>query len=262
MDQGKSQTMQNRKGNIPPVLVIEAVSKYREQGGVAFELQIPEFSLRQGQFLGLVGESGCGKSTLLDMLALVLRPTSCGRFELYLPAAGDVTESIDIKALWEGNDEAELARLRRNYLGYILQSGGLLPFLTVRQNIRLPWRIKDKVEKHEPFQTMTSKMGVDALLNKKPQYLSGGQRQRIAILRAMVHQPMLILADEPTAAVDTERARTIVGDFHALAKANGNTIVMVTHNFKLIEPVADSVYTYKVSEINNMLTRSVCVPYE
>ena len=247
---------------MPPVLLMEAVSKYREQGGVAFELQVPEFSLRQGQFLGLVGESGCGKSTLLDMLALVLRPTSCGRFELCSPAEEDVIQSVDIKSLWEDNDEAQLARLRRNHLGYILQSGGLLPFLTVRQNIKLPWRIMDKTEKREYFHMMTTKMGVDALLNKKPQYLSGGQRQRIAILRAMVHQPMLILADEPTAAVDIKRARTIVSDFHALAKANGNTIVMVTHNPKLIEPLADSIYTFKVSEINNILTRSVCIPYE
>jgi putative ABC transport system ATP-binding protein len=254
--------MQQPENHMPPVLVMEAASKYREQGGVAFELQVPEFSLRQGQFFGLVGESGCGKSTLLDMLALVLRPTSCDRFQLYLPSAEDGVEPVDIKSLWENNEEARLARLRRNHLGYILQSGGLLPFLTVRQNIRLPWRIKDKIEKHETFRMMTSKMGVDALLSKKPQYLSGGQRQRIAILRAMVHQPMLILADEPTAAVDTQRARIIVKDFHALAKANGNTIVMVTHNLRLIEPVADSIYTYKVSEITKKLTRSVCVPYE
>ena len=254
--------MQRSKSNTLPVLVIQAASKYREHGGVAFELQIPELILRHGQFLGLVGESGCGKSTLLDILGLVLRPTSCSRFWFYLHGVGDIAESIDIKALWENNDEAQLARLRRNHLGYILQSGGLFPFLTVRQNIRLPWRIKDKSGSNEPFQTMTSKMGVNALLNKKPQYLSGGQRQRIAILRAMVHQPMLILADEPTAAVDIKRARTIVSDFHALAKANGNTIVMVTHNSKLIEPLADSIYTFKVSEINNILTRSVCIPYE
>ena len=128
MDRGQNRTMQHPKSNTPPVLVMEAVSKYREQGGVAFELQIPEFSLRQGQFLGLVGESGCGKSTLLDMLALVLRPTSCGRFELYLPAAGDVPEPIDIKALWEGNDEAELARLRRNFLDIYFRVAACCPF--------------------------------------------------------------------------------------------------------------------------------------
>ena len=242
-----------------PVIEMEDVSKVREQGGVVFELQIPGFSLARGRFTALVGESGCGKSTLLDLLALVLRPTSCGRFCLFEPARSESTRSVDIKALWERNEEAQLARIRRNHLGYVLQSGGLLPFLNVKQNIQLPLRITDLEQKDASCDELAVRMGIAGLLKKKPQHLSGGQRQRVAILRAMVHRPLLILADEPTAAVDGSRARGIVRDFHTLAKEYGSAVVMVTHNVDLIEPVADALYTYRVSQLSETHTHSVCV---
>jgi putative ABC transport system ATP-binding protein len=172
------------------------------------------------------------------------------------------SELIDIKKLWQEHHESKLADLRRNFLGYVLQSGGLLPFLTVEQNIKLPWRIKRMHTTPEHFKKIASRMGIENLFKKKPQYLSGGQRQRIAILRAMVHNPMIILADEPTAAVDTNRAKAIIDDFYGLAKEYDNTIVIVTHNFRLITQLADSMYTYRVSQISETLTRSVCVPFE
>ena len=156
--------------------------------------------------------------------------------------------SVDIKALWALNEEAELARIRRDHLGYVLQSGGLLPFLNVKQNIQLPLRISEREQKDASFDELAVRMGIAGLLEKKPQHLSGGQRQRVAILRAMVHRPLLILADEPTAAVDGSRARGIVRDFHTLAKEYGSAVVMVTHNVDLIEPVADALYTYRVSQ--------------
>jgi putative ABC transport system ATP-binding protein len=246
----------------PVVLDLKNLVKVREQGGTAFELEVPEFRLRQGEFLALVGESGCGKSTLLDMLGLVLRPTSCDRFTLYEPVGGGKTRALDVTALWQKGDDSELARLRRNQLGYVLQSGGLLPFLTVRQNLQLPLRIKDRAADESRSLEAASRMGVEPLYSKKPQYLSGGQRQRVAILRAMVHRPMLILADEPTGAVDSQRAEAIIQDFRSLAKKQGTTIVMVTHNHRLIEPVADRTYTYRVSQISGNLTRSVCVPLD
>ena len=252
------QDSQDLKPHVTPILVIEEAVKYREQGGIAFELQVQEFCLNSGQFIGVVGESGCGKSTLLDMLALVLRPTSCKRFNLFEPEKDGAVKTIDIKMLWQKNDENELARLRRHYFGYVLQSGGLLPFLTVQQNIVLPSRIKKETQPLPYFQQLASAMGVSGLFSKKPQYLSGGQRQRAAILRAIAHKPMLVLADEPTAAVDSSRAKAIVEDFMALAKENGSTIVMVTHNHKLIEQLADKVYTYTVSKMSDTLTHSAC----
>jgi putative ABC transport system ATP-binding protein len=258
MDKRYSRVSQSRGKHAFPILRIEEAVKHREQGGVAFELQVPEFHLYRGQFIAIVGESGCGKSTLLDMLALVLRPTSCKCFDVYEPQENGTAKRIDINELWQRRADNELARLRRHYFGYVLQSGGLLPFLTVQQNIRLPSRVK-AVDQHLPyFQNLAIKMGVDSLFKRKPQHLSGGQRQRVAILRAMAHKPMLILADEPTGAVDSNRAQAIVEDFETLAKENRCTIVMVTHNYKLIESVADTIYTYTVSKISDTLTRSAC----
>jgi putative ABC transport system ATP-binding protein len=242
------------------ILDIRDLVKVREQGGVVFELKVPLFRVRRGQFCGIVGESGCGKSTLLDMLALVLRPTYCVGFDLIVPHAGDSIRAIDVNTLWERDDEAALAKIRRNYLGYVLQSGGLLPFLTVYENIRLPLRLKKGAQKNVVIEKLALRMGVNGLFGKKPHYLSGGQRQRIAIMRAMVHQPMIILADEPTAAVDSERAKAIIDDFHMLAKEYGTSIVVVTHNHRLIESVADRLYTYELSEISQTVTRSVCAP--
>jgi putative ABC transport system ATP-binding protein len=216
---------------------------------------VPRFVLSSGEFVALVGESGCGKSTLLDMLALVLRPTACEVFRLFVDR-----RPVDVKALWERDDEAELARLRRRNLGYVLQSGGLLPFLSVARNIALPMRMKGMLAVDYRLNALAERMGVTDLIGKKPQFLSGGQRQRVAILRAMAHEPRMILADEPTAAVDQARARSIVTDFHALAREHQACIVMVTHDRALIDSVADRVYSYEVSQVSEGLTRSVCVP--
>jgi len=212
-----------------------------------------------GSFVALVGESGCGKSTLLDLLALVLQPTSCERF-LFRNSGGETGSSADdVLALWRSGDEKALAGLRRSRLGYVLQSGGLLPFLTARQNLRLPLNINAERNGYARVEQLAEKMGIAGLLSKKPRFLSGGQRQRVAILRAMVHRPALILADEPTAAVDRARARVIVDDFRRLAVAGGSSMIMVTHDPQLVERVADATWTFNVQQASDRLTRSVCV---
>jgi putative ABC transport system ATP-binding protein len=228
--------------------------KRRAQGGVVFELEIEEFTLQTGEFVAIVGESGCGKSTLLDLLALVSRPTESRVFLYHDPIDGT---RHDLKALWERGDEETLAGLRRSQLGYVLQAGGLLPFLTVRQNIALSTRLNGE-HRDADLVHLAARMDVDKLLEKKPQYLSGGQRQRVAILRALHHRPRLILADEPTAAVDKTRARTIVADFDALARETGATVVMVTHDRELVTPYADRTYSFAVTEVSRTLTRSRC----
>ena len=227
--------------------------KKREQGGVSFELKVPHFRLERGQFVAVVGASGCGKSTLLDILALVLRPNQCQEFSIY--ASGN---QVNLKTLWNKDQESSLAEIRRNLFGYILQTGGLLPFLTVKKNIYLPIKIKKSGYSDEKIIQLAQRMGVENLLSKKPQFLSGGQRQRVAILRAMAHQPAIILADEPTAAVDKENARIIVQNFHTLAKEAGTTIVMVTHDHDLVAELADTTFTFKVTHESETLTRSVC----
>ncbi|MFQ5913549.1 MAG: ABC transporter ATP-binding protein [Nitrospinota bacterium] len=239
------------------VLELRDVSKYREQGGIGFELEVPHLILPPGSFVSLVGESGCGKSTLLDLLALVIRPNRCGTFRV---CVGREPETIDVKALWDTEDESGLASLRRNYLGYVLQAGGLFPFLTVAQNIVLPAQIRGLADYEKRIKGMAERMGVSTLLRKKPQYLSGGQRQRVAVLRALANDPLIVLADEPAAAVDRQRALSIVRDFRALATEEGSTIVMATHDHELIKGLADTTYTFRVEAVSKTLTRSVCLP--
>lgn len=238
-----------------PPLVFELRDglKRREQGGVAFELHIPKLALYQSQFVAVVGESGCGKSTLLDLLALVSKPTSCSQFVYHT----QTQQSTDIKQLWEYKKESSLAALRRSRFGYVLQTGGLLPFLTVYQNLQLPSKINGYKNQTE-IRKFAKRIGIEGLLEKKPQYLSGGQRQRVAILRALIHKPNIILADEPTAAVDKTRAQSIVKDFNTLAKESGTTIVMVTHDRALVAPFADVTYTFDLNEESDTLTRSHC----
>jgi putative ABC transport system ATP-binding protein len=240
----------------PTILTLLDVIKHREQGGIAFELHIPEIRLLKGQFVAIVGNSGCGKSTLLDMLALVSRPTQCKQFKYFFSYPEALGEVPDIGRLWENDNEQKLADLRRDKLGYVLQTGGLLPFLTVWQNIQLPSKLKGYHDETY-IRKLAERLEIDTLLNKKPQFLSGGQRQRVAVLRALSHHPQVILADEPTAAVDEERAKAIVQDFYTLAKDTGTTIIMVTHHKDLVLPLADVIYTFKVEDVSKTFIQSI-----
>ncbi|MCB1875875.1 MAG: ABC transporter ATP-binding protein [Chromatiales bacterium] len=243
-----------------PLLVdIADLVKVREQGGVAFELEVPRFDVAPGRFVALVGESGCGKSTLLDILALVLKPTRCGRFLFQNPDGESLWTSDDVMGLWDSGDERELALLRRHRLGYVLQSGGLLPFLSAWENLRLPLLLNGRQDRGAEVKRLAERIGVANVLAKKPRYLSGGQRQRVAILRALVHGPALILADEPTAAVDRARARSIVEDLAALAREGGSSVIMVTHDPQLVVTMADQVWGFEVEQVSENLTRSRCV---
>jgi len=232
------------------VVQLKNVLKRREQGGVVFELHVPEFELHSGQFVAIVGDSGCGKSTLLDMLALVSRPTRSDTFYYF--------QTHDVKQLWQFEQEQQLSYIRRQYLGYVLQTGGLLPFLTVFQNIQLPAKLNG-INNDAYITDMAQRFGVEKTLTKKPQYLSGGQRQRVAILRALHHHPKVILADEPTAAVDKKNAHKIVAKFLTLAEENDTTIVMVTHDRALVAQFENVIYyTFDLESKSENLTQSTC----
>jgi putative ABC transport system ATP-binding protein len=214
----------------------------------------------------VVGNSGCGKSTLLDMLALVSHPTRCQQFKYFFSEPDESVKMHDIGELWkkERENEQKLAALRCEKLGYVLQTGCLLPFLTVQQNIQLPLKLNGCHSDTyiEKLKKLAERLGIDTLFNKKPQFLSGGQRQRVAVLRALSHSPQVILADEPTAAVDEERAKAIVQDFYTLAKENGTTIIMVTHHKDLIMSLADVIYSFKVDDVSKTLVRSTSIKLE
>jgi putative ABC transport system ATP-binding protein len=221
-----------------PVLDIKNLRKRREQNGSAFELRIPDMVLEEGRFYGVSGPSGSGKSTLLDMIALVLRPSAADRFRIARPGSRDTWE---ITELWRRNDEQALASIRRSTFGYVLQSGGLIGFLTVRQNLMIPFQLAGREPDQDRIERMAKRFGVERELDKKPRHLSTGQRQRAAIIRALMVEPALILADEPTAAIDQARAKQVAAEFRALARESGSTIVMVSHDLNLVSAVADHI---------------------
>ncbi|MFP4154880.1 MAG: ABC transporter ATP-binding protein [Halothiobacillaceae bacterium] len=238
-----------------PMYRLEGVSRRRAQGGSAFELIIPALEIHAGELVAIVGESGCGKSTLLDLLALVLRPSRAEIFGFHAPGHQEPT---DVGALWLADREDRLAAMRREYMGYVLQTGGLLPFLSVRGNIELPARVAGRPARS--LARLAADLGISGLLDRMPHALSVGQRQRVAIARAVAHGPALVLADEPTAAVDQGRARKIMEELATLARAHGTAVVVVTHDRRLVEPLMDRGYGFEVASESDDLTVSVCSP--
>lgn len=234
-----------------PILALRNVRKVRAKGGHCFELHVPLFVIQPGEFIALVGASGCGKSTLLDMLALVLRPDAAEEFTFQAPSS---SVAYAVASLAEKN----LARLRQSAIGYVLQTGGLLPFLTVRENICLPCRLNGMTDIEQRVTTLAEQLAITEQLSKKPQFLSGGQRQRVAIARALAHHPSLVLADEPTAAVDKPTAVEIRDTFKALTQHMGVTLCMVTHDESLVADVADRTFGFEVRKESGVYTHATC----
>jgi putative ABC transport system ATP-binding protein len=237
------------------VLALEGAAKLRGAPPQQFRLDVPRFRAAAGQFVAVVGESGCGKSTLLDMLALISRPDELGGFGI----AAQGGQAADVAALWQSGDEAALSALRATRIGYVLQTGGLLPFLTVRQNAHLAVTLAGLAQDPVRLAQLAGRLGIESQLDKKPYQLSGGQRQRAAILRSLVHRPAIILADEPTAAVDKTRAVSIVADFREIARQEGTTVIMVTHDVGLVEGIADRRFGFRLGDLPAGGTLSTCL---
>lgn len=234
---------------------LSSAVKRLERNDVAFELRVPELELRAGELVALTGDSGCGKSTLLDMLALVARPTACEGF--VLRAAGN---DYDVERYWAAGDDAALAALRRRFIGYVLQAGGLLPFLSAGDNVLLPMRLKGNLGDRRELMHSAERLGIAGLMRKHPQHLSGGERQRVAILRALANAPALVLADEPTGAVDRARAREILADFRRIALARRVAVVMASHDGELVREFADRRYGFDIERCGPKHTLSRCAP--
>lgn len=242
-------------GDTAPLLRMVDAGKRRVQGDSVFELRVPDLGIPRGALVAVVGDSGCGKSTLLDMLALVMQPTEAGRFELCFEPG---SQPLDAWDLWTRGAETTLAALRRDHLGYVLQTGGLLPFLTVAENIRLPARVKGLGDVSDAMEAVAARIGLGGCLSRMPASLSIGQRQRAAILRALLHEPRLVLADEPTAAVDKARAVEIMADLYALSRERSASVVVVTHDVELVRDIADLTYSFEMQRVSEQETRSVC----
>lgn len=177
------------------------------------------FDVPEGEYLAIMGESGAGKTTLLNILAALDRPTG-GSVNL---RGRDLTRIPD----------AELAEFRRDHLGFVFQDFNLLDTLSVRDNILLPLVLADTpyAEMSARLQPLAALLGIGALLDKFPYEISGGQKQRAAVARALITKPDLILADEPTGALDSHSADSLLKLFGAINR-DGQTIVMVTHSVR------------------------------
>jgi len=200
-----------------------------------FSMEVPDLTLESGEFLCLFGPSGCGKSTLLDMLGLVLRPVSAEVFDLQI-AGRRVTREVHHLC------SSELMKIRRQHYGYILQSGGLIQSMTVRENIMISVQFSDRRFDRARFSSLIDLLDIGSLLGRRSRDLSGGQRQRVAIARALVHKPSVVLADEPTAAIDYKLSTDVC---HALREASrelGASVVMVTHNQNIASSFADRIF--------------------
>lgn len=197
------------------------------------------FSLKKGEFVSLVAPSGSGKTTLLMMLGCVLEPTS-GKIII-----GD---EVVYNNKWLIKDDREL---RRKKIGFIFQAHYLIPFLNIEENITLlPYQNGEKKDVVQPrVKEIMDYLDMSDKMKNMPSELSGGQNQRIAIARALANNPDIILADEPTAALDKERAISVVKMLKKITREHNVTIIMVTHDDRLL-PYCDKILTIKDKKID------------
>ena len=200
------------------------------------------FTIDRGEFVAIMGESGSGKTTLLNILAGLDNSTS-----------GSII--IDGKEISRMRD-SELAKYRSRRLGFIFQDFNLLDILTIRENIYLPLILNkmNKLAMKKKMEELTIKLGIKELIDKYPYEISGGQKQRTAIARAMIIEPEILLADEPTGALDSRASNNILDLFEMLNK-EGQTILMVTHSVKAASR-ADRVLFIKDGELNFQIKRN------
>jgi putative ABC transport system ATP-binding protein len=197
---------------------VENLMKEYGKGEAAFmAVKDMSFQVQQGEFVAVVGESGSGKSTLLSMMGALNTPTN-GRY---------MVDDIDVYSL----SLDKRAKFRMEFLGFIFQSFHLIPYLNVMENVMLPLAIAKmkSQEKMDMAREALKHVGLSDKENRLPSEISGGEQERVAIARAVVNNPTILLADEPTGNLDTKTSREIMDLFHTL-NGEGITVVMVTHN--------------------------------
>lgn len=202
------------------MLKFENVTKSFKDGQQVIEAVKPTtLQFEQGELIAIVGPSGSGKSTFLTMAGALQTPTS-----------GDIT--IGEQVITHLSQKA-LARVRMEQIGFILQTSNLVPFLTVKQQFQLLKKRKKDVLAQEDFDALIEQLGLDSIMNQLPSEISGGQKQRVAIAKAIYTNPDIILADEPTAALDTENAMAVMEILKNQSKSRNKMCMIVTHDERL-----------------------------
>lgn len=192
------------------------------------------FSVEKGEFVAIIGPSGSGKSTLLHILGGVDVPTS----------GSVVINQTDISNL----DETALAIFRRRQIGLIYQFYNLIPILTVQENLTLPLLLDGRKPDKKQIDTLVKRLGLENRLDHLPNQLSGGQQQRVSIGRALVNNPALMLADEPTGNLDSKNSKEIISLLRQFNKEFNQTVIIITHDEKIANS-ADRVITIEDGKI-------------
>ena len=176
------------------------------------------FDVEQGEYVGIMGKSGCGKTTLLKILGFMDQQTD-----------GDVIfDGVNTNELWK----EELTDIRRRKIGFVFQDFNLMDILSVKENIMLPVLLDKKEQKEceEKAEALEKQFGIEHLQEKNPYELSGGERQRVAICRALINDPSIIFADEPTGNLDSKSGKVVAEEFRKINEELGKTLLMVTHD--------------------------------
>ncbi len=201
---------------------IDVSKTYQSDSGTVRAVDHVSLDVKPGEFVALVGPSGSGKTTLLAMLAGLLRPT-------------EGTILIDAQDLTNMSD-AQRTAFRRESIGFTFQSNNLIPYLTAQENVEVMLRLNGRLNRagREEAKALLDRLGLGDRLKNLPRQLSGGQQQRVAIARALIHDPALVLADEPTASLDTERAFQVVEAFSEIIREQNRAGIMVTHDLRMV----------------------------
>jgi len=220
------------------MLELKNVSKSYTEGNTKHTvLDSLELSVSKGEIIILLGKSGSGKSTLLNIISGI-----------------DVTDSGNVNI--DGRDvtklsEKERTLVRRNKIGFIFQFFNLIPTLTVKENLLLPLELTGINQRDEKVNSLLTEVGLADRVNTYPDKLSGGEQQRIAIARALIHNPDIILADEPTGNLDYETGLQIIHLLDRVVKKKGKTMIMVTHSKDVIG-LADKIFSLKEGKLIEM----------
>ena len=207
------------------------VSRQFKDGDTTIQaLKKTNFSVEKGEFVAIIGPSGSGKSTFLTIAG-----------GLQQPSDGEVRIN---NQSFSSESEKKRASLRFEEIGFILQASNLVPFLTVEDQLRLVDKVKKTTTDKKAVASLFQQLGIDSLKKKYPEQLSGGERQRVAIARSLYNEPSIILADEPTASLDSDRAFEVVDILAKETKEKNKATIMVTHDQRLIE-ACDRVYLMK-----------------
>jgi len=203
--------------------VRDLVKSFSLDGATINAVDGVSFQVKSGEFVALVGPSGSGKTTMLSILAALLTPTT-----------GQVL--IDGQDLSQMNEKKRV-KLRREKIGFTFQSNNLIPYLSARENVEFMLRLNNKLDRAGRLRSdeLLARLGLSDRLHNLPAQMSGGQQQRVAIARALIHNPAVVLADEPTASLDTERAYQVVETFAHLIHENDRAGIMVTHDLRMCQ---------------------------